>query len=83
MYSPTRECHDRPGLPSYNYVIKACAEHALPTCLRGSESTKAQGPTCFSCQGLSLGPPRTAAMRKESEKPQKRFIQSHDCFIIP
>lgn len=55
MYSPTRECHDRPGLPSYKYVTKACAEHALPTCVRGCESTKAQGPTCFSCQGLSLG----------------------------
>ena len=49
-------------------MIKACAEHALTTCLRGYESTKAQGPMCFSCRGLGLGAAEDRVTRKESGK---------------
>lgn len=73
--SPTWECHDHLRRPSHKHVIKACAEHALTTCWRGYESTKAQGPVCFSCGGLGLGMQRAGGNRNGVRKTaQKRFI---------
>ena len=65
-------------------MIKACAEHALTTCLRAYESTKAQGPMCFSCWGTGSGDGRGRGSEKRvPDTAQKRFIQNHDCFIGP
>lgn len=53
-------------------MLKACAGHALTTCLCGYESTKAQGPVCLSCRGLAWGQPWAGGPRgKASEKPHR------------
>lgn len=43
VYGPTRESHNRPGLPSCNYVTEACAEHVPPTWPRGREKHGSSG----------------------------------------
>lgn len=75
-HGPTRECHDRPGLPSCNYVTEACAEHAPPTWLRGREKHGSSGPARRGRRG-------TGARRTRSGAAQKRPVPNHGCVTVP
>lgn len=65
-------------------MLKACAEHALTTCLRGYEKHKSPRADVLQLPGPGLGTAEDRGGEKGLRKtPQKRCIQSHDCFIVP
>lgn len=65
-------------------MLKACAEHALTTCLRGYEKHKSPWADVLQLPGPGLGTAEEQGGEKGLRKtPQKRCIQSHDCFIVP